>query len=106
MNTEKRHRLPPDSISYAVWRYYRFNLSHYDIEGLLAERGITVSREAILLFRRSGFWLHMQRLTIYLIRAGAWFGLNTIEISGSVCSNDGVGWLFERRHQVYEATRS
>jgi hypothetical protein len=33
----------PDVISYAVWLYYRFNLSHRDIEELLAERGITVS---------------------------------------------------------------
>jgi putative transposase len=42
-----RHRFPSDIISYAVWLYYRFNLSHRDIEDLLAERGITVSREAI-----------------------------------------------------------
>ena len=47
MNTYKRHRFPPDIISYAVWLYYRFNLSHRDIEDLLAERGIEVSREAI-----------------------------------------------------------
>ena len=26
MNTYKRHRFPPDIISYAVWLYYRFNL--------------------------------------------------------------------------------
>jgi putative transposase len=50
MNTYKRHRFPPDIISYAVWVYYRFNLSHRDIEDLLAERGITVSREAIRLW--------------------------------------------------------
>ena len=50
MNTYKRHRFPPDIISYAVWRYYRFNLSHRDIEDLLAERGIIVSREAIRLW--------------------------------------------------------
>jgi hypothetical protein len=37
-------------ISYAVWLYYRFNLSHRDIEDLLAERGITVSRESIRLW--------------------------------------------------------
>jgi putative transposase len=30
--------------------YYRFNLSHRDIEDLLAEHGITVSREAIQLW--------------------------------------------------------
>jgi putative transposase len=28
MNTYKRHRFPPDIISYAVWLYHRFNLSH------------------------------------------------------------------------------
>jgi putative transposase len=50
MNTYERHRLPPDIISYAVWLYYRFNLSHRDIEDLLAERGIAVSREAIRLW--------------------------------------------------------
>jgi hypothetical protein len=44
MSTYK-HRFPPDVISYAAWLYYRFNLSHRDIEDLLAERGITVSRE-------------------------------------------------------------
>ena len=49
MNTYKRHRFPPDIISYAVWLYYRFNLSHRDIEDLLAERGITVTRESIRL---------------------------------------------------------
>jgi len=37
MNTYKRHRFPPDVISYAVWLYYRFNLSHRDIDDLLTE---------------------------------------------------------------------
>jgi len=46
----KRHRYPPDIIQYAVWLYYRFNLSHRDIEDLLANRGITVSRESIRLW--------------------------------------------------------
>jgi putative transposase len=50
MNTYKRHRFPPDIISYAVWLYYRFNVSHRDIEDLLAERGITVSHESIRLW--------------------------------------------------------
>jgi putative transposase len=50
MNTYKRHRFPPDIISYAVRVYYRFNLSHRDIEDILAERSITVSREAIRLW--------------------------------------------------------
>ena len=50
MNTYKRHRFPPEIISYAVWLYYRFNLSYRDIEDLLAERGIIVTREAIRLW--------------------------------------------------------
>ena len=50
MNTYKRHRFPPVVISYSVWLYYRFNLSHRDIEDLLAERGIIVTRESIRLW--------------------------------------------------------
>ena len=47
MNTYKRHRFPPEIISYAVWVYFRFNLSHRDVEDLLAQRGIIVSYESI-----------------------------------------------------------
>ena len=50
MNTYKRHGFPPYIIPYAVWLYYRFNLSHRDIEDLLVERGITVSHESIRLW--------------------------------------------------------
>ena len=50
MNTDKRHRFPPEIISYAVWLYHRFNLSYRDVEDLLAERGITVSYETIRLW--------------------------------------------------------
>jgi len=46
----KRYRFPPEIIQYAVWLYYRFNLSHRDIEDLLAERGITVSYESVRLW--------------------------------------------------------
>jgi len=46
----KRHRFPPDIIQYAVWLYHRFNLSHRDIEDLLAERGLVVSYESIRLW--------------------------------------------------------
>ncbi len=46
----KRHRFPPEVIQYAVWLYYRFNLSHRDIEDLLSERGIKVSYESIRLW--------------------------------------------------------
>ena len=41
------YRFPPDIISHAVWLYHRFSLSFRDVEDLLAERGITVTYEAI-----------------------------------------------------------
>jgi putative transposase len=50
MNIYKRHRFPANIISYAVWLYFRFNLSHRDIEDLLAQRGIIVSYETIRLW--------------------------------------------------------
>ena len=43
----RRYRFPPDIISRAVWLYYRFGLSFWDVEDLLAERGITVTYESI-----------------------------------------------------------
>ena len=46
----KRYRFPAEIIHYAVWLYHRFNLSHRDIEDLLAERGITVSYESVRLW--------------------------------------------------------
>jgi putative transposase len=43
----KGFRFPSSIISYAVWAYHRFALSTADVEDLLAERGIFVSRETI-----------------------------------------------------------
>ena len=45
----KRHRFPPVIIQYAVSLVHLFNLSHRDVEYLLAERGVTVGYEAIRL---------------------------------------------------------
>ena len=44
------YRFPPEIISHAVWLYHRFCLSYRDVEDLLAQRGITVSYEAIRLW--------------------------------------------------------
>jgi putative transposase len=41
------YRFPPEIISYAVWLYHRFCLSFRDVEELLANRGVTVSYEAV-----------------------------------------------------------
>ena len=43
----RRYRFPAEVISRAVWLYYRFGLSFRDVEELFAERGITVTYEAI-----------------------------------------------------------
>lgn len=40
-------RFPREIIAYAVWTYYRFVLSTADVENLLAERGVLVSRGTI-----------------------------------------------------------
>lgn len=49
----KGFRFPLEIISYAVWAYHRFALSPADVEDLLVERGVIVSRESI--------WLWMNR---------------------------------------------
>ena len=46
----KRYRFPPEIIQYAVWLNFRSNLSHRDIEDLLAQRAIVVTHESIRLW--------------------------------------------------------
>ena len=43
----RRHRFPPEIISYAVWLYFRFLLSLRMVEEVLAARGISVSYETV-----------------------------------------------------------
>lgn len=43
----KGFRFPLEVISYAVRAYHRFALSAADVEDLLSERGVTVSRETV-----------------------------------------------------------
>ena len=45
----KGFRFPREVIAYAVWAYHRFALSTADVEDLLAERGVIVSRKTIRL---------------------------------------------------------
>lgn len=46
----KGFRFPREIVAYAVWVYHRFALSTADVEDLLAERGVIVSRETIRLW--------------------------------------------------------
>ena len=43
----KGFRFPREIIAYAVWAYHRFALSTADVEDLLSERGVIVSRETV-----------------------------------------------------------
>ena len=64
MNTYKRHRFPPAIISYAAWLYFRFNLSHRDIEDLLAQRGIAAVYNLFNLGRHLVSAEHYKKLRI------------------------------------------
>jgi putative transposase len=44
----KGYRFPREVVAYAVWVYDRFALSAADVEDLLAERDVTVSRGTVL----------------------------------------------------------
>ena len=44
------YRFPPEIIGHTVWLYHRFCVSFRDVEDLLAQRGISVSYEAIRLW--------------------------------------------------------
>jgi len=43
----RRHRFPPEVISYAVWLYFRFPLSLRMVEEMLAARGICATYETV-----------------------------------------------------------
>ena len=47
------YRFPPEIIHQAIWLYLRFTLSLRDVEDLLAERGVAVSYETVLLVGHS-----------------------------------------------------
>ena len=57
------YRFPPAIISHAVWLYHRFGVSFRDVEDLLAQRAITVSYEAIRLWRLTFGSAYARRLT-------------------------------------------
>ena len=46
----KGFRFPREIVACAVWAYHRFALGAADVEDLLAERGVIVSRETVRLW--------------------------------------------------------
>ena len=43
----RRHRFSAEIISHCVWLYFRFCLSYWDIEEMMAARGVSVTYESI-----------------------------------------------------------
>ncbi len=74
------YRFPAEIISHAVWLYYRFHLSHRDVEDLLAERGIRVSYEAIRLWCRTFGPAFAARLRRRRARAGDKWHLDEVQL--------------------------
>lgn len=66
MHTYEHHRFHSEIISYAFWLYDRFNLSQRNIEDLLAERGVAVSREAIRLWCITFGAIYTRRMELLL----------------------------------------
>ena len=91
MNTYKRHRFPPDIISYAVWLYCRFNLSHRDIE----DTGDTFFIDEVFV-KINGKHHYLWRA---VDQGGELVDVH-IEISGEVYSMNGVGQWLENQGQI------
>jgi len=61
----KRPRIPPAIIQRAIWLYARFRLSLFDVEELLAERGLTSRTRPSV----SGFWSPGGRSPVFFVAA-------------------------------------
>jgi putative transposase len=61
-NLYKRHRFPAEIISHCVWLYFRFCLSYRDVEDLMADRGVTLSHEAVRYWCRKFGQVYANRL--------------------------------------------
>lgn len=44
-----RHRFPPQIIQHVIWRYFRIPLGYRDVEDVLAEPGVDVGYQTVLL---------------------------------------------------------
>lgn len=91
----RRHRFPPEVISYAVWLYFRFFLSLRMVEEMLAARGIGVTYEPCA----SGYGNSAGRFPIGYPSAHSLAVTNSIwtkSLSRSRANNIGSGALLTR----------
>ncbi len=74
------YRFPRAIISHAVWLYHRFGLSFRDVEDLLAERGVTVTYEAIRQWCLTFGLAHARRLRRRRGRLGDTWHLDEVSV--------------------------
>ena len=86
------YRFPPEIISHAVWLYHRFGVSFRDVEDLLAQRGLTVSYEAIRLWCLTFGAAYARRLTRRQGRLGDIWHLDEVFVT-----------IQGRRHYLWRA---
>ena len=80
------YRFPPAIISHAVWLDHRYGVSVRDVEDLLAQRGITVSYEAIRLWCLTFGSAYAPRAVAWQSRRGG------VATRSAIRSRPGGGW--------------
>lgn len=109
------YRFPLEVIGYAVWLYHRFTLSYRDVEELLLERGIAVTRESIRTWCIKFSDLFAQGLRHREPRRGSRWHLDEmhVDVGGvthwlwrAVDEHGVVLDVFLQRHRDTEAARS
>jgi putative transposase len=114
-NPYKHHRFPGEIIGHAVWLYFRFPLSHRDVEELLLVRGIIVSYEAIRKWCRKFGQPYANALRCRRSRPGDKWYLDAVVITINTqrhylwraVDQDGVGLdiLVQRRRNKHAAKK-
>jgi putative transposase len=84
----KHHRFLGEIIRHAVWLYFRFPLSHRDVEELLWVQGVIVSYEAIRKWCRKCGQQCANQLRRRRLRPGDKWG-RVLDLD-FIASNDGV----------------
>ena len=65
-----RHRFPAEIINHCVWLYFRFALSHRDVEEMMAARGVGLSYETVRYWAQKFGGIYAKRLRARTARPG------------------------------------
>jgi putative transposase len=97
----RRHRFPPEVISYAVWLYFRFPMSLRIVEEMLAARGICGTNETVREWGRSRQGVLRSdppaRACSRRQMAYGWGGSSRLLASRTGCARRRSKWLRSRR---------